>query len=134
MFVRKSINGSVKWIGIPSFLQNTGPPWTLNILDPYDDWGGRGSVTSKNLSSGSGRYYYSIFINCNRPARVLPIYHWRIFENTCSATCCACDDLLIDNHLYRMQRPSTCCKPIHNLLVDCRDDTLNDRLDLSVRQ
>ena len=26
MFSQKSINGSVKWIGIPSFLRNDGPP------------------------------------------------------------------------------------------------------------
>ena len=41
MFGRKSINGSVEWLGVPSFLSNDGLPWTLNILAPYADWGGQ---------------------------------------------------------------------------------------------
>ena len=39
MFVRKSMNVSVKWLGVPNFLRNSGPPWTLNLLSPYADWG-----------------------------------------------------------------------------------------------
>ena len=54
MFGRNYINGSVKWIGVPDFLKNDGPPWTLNLLAPYDSWGVRGSSTSPNLGSGSG--------------------------------------------------------------------------------
>ena len=38
MFGLKSKNGSVNWIGNPSFLRNDGPPWTLNLLAIYDDW------------------------------------------------------------------------------------------------
>ena len=108
MFVQKSINWSVEWLGVPSFLRNDGPPWTLNLLAPYADWGGRGSITSQNLSSGSRGYSGSVFINWNRPARVLPIYYRRIFEKTHSAARCACEDPLMENRKYR----STACKSL----------------------
>ena len=45
MFFRKLNNGSVKWIDVPIFLRNSWPPWTLNLLYPYADGGGRGSST-----------------------------------------------------------------------------------------
>ena len=85
MFDRESVNGSVEWLDVPSFLRNDGPPLTLNLLSPYADWGCREFSTSHNLSSGSGGYSEIVSINCNHPARVSPIYHWRIFENTCIA-------------------------------------------------
>ena len=62
MFGSNYINGSVEWIGVPNFLSNYGPPWTLNILDPYDNCGGRGSSTSPNLGSGYG-VILTIFIS-----------------------------------------------------------------------
>ena len=34
MYGRKSINGSVDWLGVPTFLRNDGPPWDDNILCP----------------------------------------------------------------------------------------------------
>ena len=131
---RKLINESIEWLGIPSFPRNDGPPWTLNILDPYADWGGRGSSISQNFSSGSGGYSDSVFINCNRPARVLPIYHRRIFNITCSNARCNRDNLLTGNHSYCMQIPYICCNPIHGSLFNERDDPLDDFWDFSVRQ
>ena len=65
MFGRNYINGSVEWLGVPNLLSNDGPPWTLNLLAPYDDWRGRGSSTSPNLGSGSGGYHDGVFINWN---------------------------------------------------------------------
>ena len=85
MFGRNSINGSVKWLGVPDLLRNFWPPWTLNILAPYDNWGYRGSSTSPNWGSGSRRNYGGVSILWNRPARVFPVYHRRVFENTRSA-------------------------------------------------
>ena len=35
----KLINGSVKWLGVPSFLRNDGPPWADNVLCPSPRWG-----------------------------------------------------------------------------------------------
>ena len=64
-FGRKSINGSVEWLGIRDFLRNDGPPWTLNLPAPSVNWGDRGSSTSLNLCSGSGGYSESVSINCN---------------------------------------------------------------------
>ena len=75
-------------MGVPDFLRANGPPWTVNILDPYADWGrgGRGGPsTSQNLGSGSGGYSDSVHINWNRLAHDLPIYHRRVFENMRSA-------------------------------------------------
>ena len=82
MFGRNYINGSVKWIGVPDFLRNYDPPWTLNLLDPHANWGERGSSASTNWDSGSGEHYDGVSITWNRPTRVLPVYHQRIFENT----------------------------------------------------
>ena len=39
MFGRNYINGSVEWLGVPDFLRNYGPHWTLNLLAPYANWG-----------------------------------------------------------------------------------------------
>ena len=97
MFIRNLINGSVERLGVDSFLRNDGPPWTLNILAPYADWGGRGSSTSQNFISCFGGYSDSVFINWNRLDSVLPIYYQRIFENTRSDARRARDDLLMDN-------------------------------------
>ena len=94
MFGRNSINGSVEWLGVPNFLKNYVPTWTLNLLAPYAHWGDRGSSTSTKLGSGSGGYYDGVSINWNIPACVLPIYHWRIFEKTYSAARRAQDKIL----------------------------------------
>ena len=134
VFERKSINKSVEWIGVTSFVRNDGPPWILNLLAPYADWGYRGFITSQNLSIGSVGYFETVFINWNRPARVLPIYHRRIFENTRSAACCARDDLLMDNRMNRIQIPSTCRNPVRGRLVNRRHYALDDRWYFSIRQ
>ena len=54
MFVRNSMNGTVEWLGVPEFLRNDGPPWTLNLLDPYENWEDIGSITNPNWGSQSG--------------------------------------------------------------------------------
>ena len=134
MLVRKSSNVIVEWIGVPNFPRNDGTPWTPNLLDPYANRGDRGSSTSTNLVSGSGGYSDSVYINWNRPNRVLPIYHQMIFENTPSAARRARDDLLMENRMYRMQSNSTCRNPICGHWVNWRDDSLDDRWDLFVSQ
>ena len=126
MFDRNSINGSVEWLGVTNLLRNDGTPWNLNLLAPYADWGDRRSSNSTNLGSGSGGYYDCVSINWNCPTHVLPIYHWMIFENTRSAACRACDDLLTDKFTYCMQNPSTCCNPICACLVNRQDNALDD--------
>ena len=54
MFGRNYINEISKWLGVPDFLINDGPPWTLNLLDSYSNWGDRGSITNPNWGSGYG--------------------------------------------------------------------------------
>ena len=61
MFGRNSINGSVEWIGVPVFLSNYGPTWTLNILDTFANWGDRGYSTNPNWVIGSGGHYGGVF-------------------------------------------------------------------------
>ena len=85
MFGRNSINGSVEWLGVRNLLRIDGPPWNLNILTPCANWGDRGSSISPNLGIGSGGCFCGVSINCNYPARVLPIYYRRIFDNTYTA-------------------------------------------------
>ena len=68
MFGRNYINGSVEWLGIPNFLRNDGPPWTLNLLAPYTNWGDREDSTSTNWGSGSEEHSNSVSILWNRPA------------------------------------------------------------------
>ena len=119
---------------VPDFPRTNGPPWTANLMDTFSDWGRRVPSTSQNLSSGYGGYSDSVHTNWNQPARNLPIYHRRVFENTRSAGRRARDNLLRENRTYRMQIPSICRNLIHGRLVNRRDDTLDDRWDLSVRQ
>ena len=63
MFVSTSINGSVKWLGVPGFLRKDSPPWALNLLAPYANWGYRGSITSPKWGSGSGGIP-TVFLSC----------------------------------------------------------------------
>ena len=79
MFRINYINGIVEWLGITDFLRNDRPPWTLNLLDPYANWGDRGSSTNLNWGSGSGGNSDDVSIPWNRPARVISVYHRRIF-------------------------------------------------------
>ena len=63
MLGRNSINGSVELLGVPNFLRTDGPPWTLNILAPYDNLGDRVSSTIPNLGNASGGYSDGVSIN-----------------------------------------------------------------------
>ena len=53
MFGRNSINGSVKWLGVPDFLSTYGHPWTSNILAPHPSWRYQVSITNPNWGSWS---------------------------------------------------------------------------------
>ena len=60
MYSRKSMNGSVKWLGVPSFLRNDGPPWADNILCLSLRWGVRGTFEIWYLESKPGGHYGSV--------------------------------------------------------------------------
>ena len=68
MFGRISINRSVEWLDVPDFLRNDGPPWNLNLLAPYDNWGDIGYSTIPDWGSGYGGHPNSVSIQWNRPA------------------------------------------------------------------
>ena len=55
-----------------------------------------------------GEASVSVSVPWNHPVRVLPVYHYRILENTHAAARCVRDDLLQGNILARMQSNSTC--------------------------
>ena len=80
MFGRNYIDGSVEWVGIPDLLRNDVPPWTANILAPYHSWGYQGPSINLDWGSGFGGNSNSISVLWSLPTRVLPIYHWRVFE------------------------------------------------------
>ena len=48
MFGRKSINGSVEWLGVTAPLRTNGIPWNDNILVPSPDLGAGGTATKSN--------------------------------------------------------------------------------------
>ena len=129
MFGRNSIYGGVKWLGVPNFLRNDGPPWTLNIMAPGANWGDRGYSTSPKWCSGSRGHSGVVSIQWNYPACVLPIYHRGVFENTRSAVCCACEICI-----YCTKNPSTCCNSIRGPLVNRGYDALDNRWDFSLCQ
>ena len=60
MYSQKSINGSVEWLGVPSFLHNYGPPWTDNILVPIPRWGVGGIYEIWALDSQPGGCYGAV--------------------------------------------------------------------------
>ena len=76
--------------------------------------GDRGTSTSPNLVSGSGGHSNSVSILWNFPAHVLPFYQRSIFENIRRAALRTRENLLMENHMYRMQIPSTCRNPIRD--------------------
>ena len=86
-----------------------------------------GQLTKSGYLTGSGSGVNSdgVSIPWNHPDRVLPVYHQMIFDNTRSAACRACDDLLKENRTYRMHSPSTCRNPIHGHFFNWRDDALD---------
>ena len=134
MFGINSINRSLEWIGVPDFLRNDGPPCNLNLLAPYANWRYIGSSTNPNWGSVSGGDYYGVSFPWNRPACVLPLYHRRIFEITCSSAHCARNNLLMENPTYLMQSPSNCHNPICGHLVNQQDDGWDYRWDFLVGQ
>ena len=104
------------------------------LLSSCANWGYRGSSTSPNWGSGSGGHPNGVSILWNFPARVLPIYNQRIFQNTRSTARRACDNLLMEKRTYRIQSHSTCCNPIRGRLINQHDDALDDFWYFSVRQ
>ena len=128
MFGINSINGGVQWLGVPNFLRTYGPAWTANLLATHPSWGDQGSINNYNWGSQSRGNSDSFSILWNRPTRVYPVYHHRIFENTHAAAPRVRDNILQYNCLARMQIPTTCLSPIHNPLGH-RDDNRDDLWD-----
>ena len=48
IFDRKSINGSVEWLGVPAPVRTYGASWADNILFTSTSWGASGTATNSN--------------------------------------------------------------------------------------
>ena len=62
MFGVNSINGSVRWLGVPAVLRTYGYPWTDNILAPSPSWVNDGTTTNKNSGSQPFWTYGSVAV------------------------------------------------------------------------
>ena len=95
----KSINGSVKWLGVPDSLRTNVTPCTDIILAPSPDWGIRGNGKNPNWGSQPGGPYGNIAVLWSRPIISMPAYVSRIWENMRSSARRVREDLLRENHL-----------------------------------
>ena len=71
---------------------------------------------------------------CNRPVRVLPFYHRKMFENMRASAHRIRDGLLQYKCTARMQSPSTCRNPIRSRQVNRWNDDWDDLWDEPVDQ
>ena len=103
MYGRKLMNGSVKWLGVPTFFRNNGPPWADNILFPSPCWGVRGTYEILALESQPGGFYGGVYVLwCGAvPARTS--YLPQSPENARATARCVCDNLLWDYRLAHAQ-------------------------------
>ena len=103
IYSRKSINGSVKWLGVPAPFCDIGATWTENILVPSPRWGYGVRVehwawgTQHGVFIGAAVLWSSVVPD--RPF-YLPIIPP---ENVRATASCVRDDLLREHCLERAQ-------------------------------
>ena len=85
---RISINGSVKWLGVPDFHRTGGPFWTANLLAPRSSWGYGGTTTNQNWGIKPGGPYGSVAVMWIHPVPVRPAYTPRIMEKAHATAHC----------------------------------------------
>ena len=135
MFGCKSINGSIKWLGVSSFLWNFCP-----ALDPQYSgslcWlgGEEGPVPVRTWVVILGDIP-TVFLSIEKfPLVSFHLITKRFFENTQSAARRDRDNLLMENHMYRIQIPSTCCNPLCGWLVNQRHEAFGYHWGFDVHQ
>ena len=126
---RISINGSVKWLGVPDFHRNSGPSCTAHLLAPYSRWVDSGTTTNQNLGSQPGGYSGSVSVPWNCPIRVLLVYIRRISEICTPMHAIFCDNHLWSNRLDFMNSPYTRRNPIRNWQINQWDDDWEGQVD-----
>ena len=114
IYSRKSINGSVKWLGVPAPFCDIGATWTENILVPSPRWGY--GVRVGHWAWGT---QHGVFIGAAVPwSSVVPdrLFYLTIIppENARATASCVCDNLLRENCLARAQMS---CTPITSAVI-----------------
>ena len=103
MFGWISINGIVKWLGVPSFLQNDGPPWADNILWTSLRWGVGGTVENWDLESQHGRLYGSVDVLWHGAVPARPAFLPRIPENASATVRRVLENIFCEHRMVRTQ-------------------------------
>ena len=134
MFGVNSINGSVRWLGVPDPLRTDGPSWINNILAPICDSGTGGTATNPNWRSQPGVPHVSVSVPWIGPFHAISAYIRRSPENMRSAARCVCDNILQENRMARMQSLSTSRSILRNRMVNQRDCDWDDLWDELVDQ
>ena len=93
MFGRKSINGSVDFLGVSAPLRTYAPPWIDNILVPSPAWGAGGTTIDPNWGIQPGGPYGSVSIMWSGTIPAMPAYVRRSPENMRSVARRVRDDL-----------------------------------------
>ena len=129
MYSRKPINGSVEWLGVPSFLRNYGPHWADNILCPSPCWGIRGTYEIWALESQPGGRYSGVDVLWHEAVPARLAYFPRSPENMRATACRVCDNLLWEHHLERAQSLSDSRHILCDKLINQTDYLLDDLRD-----
>ena len=106
IYSRKSINGSVEWLGVPRFGCNDGPPWTDHLLCPSPHWGdGARAVAWSWCIQPDGRYV-GVDVPWSVPIPVCADCLPQSSENARATARRVCDACLREHRLARAQNLS----------------------------
>ena len=81
---QKSINGSIKWLGITAPFCDTGVAWTNNFLVTEALWGDRGTVETWDLGNKSGVCFSGVDVPWRGAVLFCAVYLPRSPENACA--------------------------------------------------
>ena len=129
MYGWKSINGSVEWLGVPTFLRNDGLPWADNILCPSLQWGVRGTYAIWYLESQSGGRYSGVDVPWCGAAPARAAYLPWSPENARATARRIYEALLREHRLAIAQSTSNYRHIIRDKLVNWKDCALDDLWD-----
>ena len=129
MYGRNLINGSVEWLGVPSFVCDDGTSWTENILAPIPCWGVGGTFENWDLGIQPGSRYGSVDVPWRGaiPARLS--YLPQSQENTRANARRVRDNILWEHYLACTQSLSYSYHIPHEELVNRMDFALDDLWD-----
>ena len=125
IYVQKSMNGSIKWIGVPAPFFDTGVAWTGNILVPNSRWVDGCGYKRWALETHSRLLLGGRSVHWRGAASFRPNYVPSSPENTRARVRRVCDVCLQERRLAQAQ---TLCRDLH-FGGDKRGNGSDDRLD-----